>query len=114
MNTFAEFQCLGRVGKIKQVGNVMIVSVAAEYGKRDATGDFQSNTFWNDVTIFKESTAKWISENINPGDLVHTRGTIRSTQYEKGNGEKAYGTTLAASEFSLLAKKQDKPEENQN
>ncbi|RLQ84981.1 single-stranded DNA-binding protein [Notoacmeibacter ruber] len=104
MRTFAEFQIIGRVGKIKEVGPTLRVSVAAEYGRKDNNGEFQSNPFWNEVTIFNERAMKWVLDNIGSGDLIHTRGTIRQSDYEK-DGQKVYGFTLAANDFDLLHKK---------
>jgi single-stranded DNA-binding protein len=104
MKTFSEFQIIGYVGQLKEVGGSLRVSIAAEYGKRDDNGDFQSRTFWNEVTVFVEKTANWIRENIEPGDLVHTRGTVRDNNYEK-DGRTIYDKTMAAHQFDLLAKK---------
>ena len=35
MRTFAEFQTMGRVGKVKEVGTTLRISIAAEYGRKD-------------------------------------------------------------------------------
>ena len=101
MRGISEFQIIGRVGQIKEVGNTLRVTLAAEYGRTDDKGDFQKNTFWNEVTIFNEKRANWIRENVSPGDLAHARGTIRQTEYEK-NGQTIYGVTLAVEEFERL------------
>ena len=79
MRTFAEFQTMGRVGKVKEVGTTLRVSIAAEYGRKDNDGEFQTNPYWNEVTIFNENVIKWAKDNVAPGDLVHARGTIRQT-----------------------------------
>ncbi|NVK55433.1 MAG: single-stranded DNA-binding protein [Alteromonadaceae bacterium] len=105
MRTFAEFQIIGRVGKIKEVGPTLRVSVAAEYGRKDGNGDFQGNPYWNEITIFNENAVRWVRDNVSAGDLVHTRGTIRQTEYER-DGQTVYGMTLAANDFDLLHKKQ--------
>ena len=104
MKTHSEFQILGRVGKIKHVGPTLRVTIAADYGKRGEDGTFEAKPFWNEVTIFNDKTAKWVGDNINAGDLVFSRGTIRQTSYES-NGSTVYGVTLASDEFSLLAEK---------
>ncbi|MCA0941915.1 single-stranded DNA-binding protein [Salipiger pacificus] len=104
MRTFAEFQIIGRVGKIKEVGPTLRVSIAAEYGRKDDRGDLQSRPFWNEVTIFKDSVIGWAKENIAPGDVVHTRGTMRQSEYTK-NGQTVYDVTFAANDFDLLRKK---------
>jgi single-strand DNA-binding protein len=109
MRTFAEFQIIGRIGKVKEVGPTLRVTIAAEYGKRDDRGDFKSIPFWNEVTIFNERTIKWALEHIGAGDLVHARGSLRQTDYEK-DGQRIFGVTLAAEDFDLLRKKTEKPE----
>lgn len=108
MNTFAKFEIVGRVGKVKEVGTTLRISIAAEYGRKDNNGDFQSNPFWNEVTIFNENVSKWAKENVTPGDLVRAEGTIRQTEWEK-DGQTVYGVTLACDSFddySLAIRKQ--------
>lgn len=103
MRTFAEFQIMGRVGKTKDVGNTLRVTVAAEYGRKDNSGDFQPNAYWNEVTIFNENVIKWVKENTQPGDLVHVRGTLRQTSWENNSGGTEYGMTLAADDFDNMS-----------
>lgn len=105
MRTFAEFQIIGRVGKIRDVGQTLRVSLAAEYGRKDTNGDFKSNPYWNEITIFNDNAIRWVRDNVGSGDLVHTRGTIRQTEYEK-DGQTVYAMTLAANDVDLLHKKQ--------
>ena len=107
MNTFAEFQIIGRVGKIQKTGKFLIVSIAAEYGRKNDNGEFESKPFWNQVTIFNEKTVAWIEKNVAVGDLVHSRGDIRQDNYENQDGETVYTVKLAATEFNRLAKKQE-------
>jgi single-strand DNA-binding protein len=109
MRSFAEYQILGRVGKRADAGTALKISIAAEYGRRDDRGDFQTNPFWNTVTLFREQTIAWVRANIQPGDLVLARGTLRETSWDK-DGETRYGVTLAAEEFTLLAKKRAAPD----
>lgn len=104
MKTFAEFQIIGHVGKLRAVGPTLRVDVAAEYGRKDEKGEFQAKPYWNEVTIFADGVIAWAKENVKTGDLVHVRGTLRQTSYEK-NGQRVYGVTLAAEDFSRLASK---------
>lgn len=99
MRTFAEFQIIGRVGKLKEVGSTLRVSIAAEYGRKDDRGEFQSKPYWNEVTIFNENVIKWAKDNVQPGDIVHARGTVRQAQWEKSDGSTEYGITMAAESF---------------
>ena len=104
MRTFAEFRIIGHVGKVKSVGPTLRVDVAAEYGRKDDKGEFQSKPYWNEVTVFNDRVIAWAKDSLKPGDLVHVRGTLRQTSYEK-DGQKVYGVTLAAEDLDLLASK---------
>ena len=104
MRTFSEFQIIGHVGKVRSVGPTLRVDIAADYGRKDDKGEYQSNPYWNEVTLFGERVIAWAKDTIKPGDLVHVRGTLRQTRYEK-DGQTIYGVTLAAEDFDLLAPK---------
>lgn len=99
MRTFAEYQIIGRVGRVEEGNGVLRVSIAAEYGRKDNNGEFKPNTFWNEVCIFNENVINWAKNNVQPGDLVRSTGTIRATQYEGKDGETRYGVTLASDTF---------------
>ncbi|WP_227272007.1 single-stranded DNA-binding protein [Roseobacter weihaiensis] len=101
MRTFAEFQIIGRVGKVKEVGTTLRVSLASEYGRKDNNGEFQSKPYWNEVTIFNENVIKWAKDNVTAGDVVHARGTMRQSSYEK-DGQTVYDITLAANDFDNM------------
>ena len=99
MRTFAEYEIVGRVGNVKVVGTTLRVSIAAEYGRKDNNGVFQSSPFWNEVTIFNENVIRWVKEHVKTGDLVRAEGTLRQTEYEGRNGETIYAMTLAVDQF---------------
>ena len=65
MTQFAEFQILGRVGKIKEFNGSTNVSLCANYPFKDRNGEKQTDALWNDVTIFGEKTRGFISESIS-------------------------------------------------
>ena len=105
MRTFAEFQIIGHVGKVKRVGPTLRVDVAADYGRKDeASGEYKSNPYWNEVTLFGDRLVAWGEVTVKKGDLVHVRGTVRQTSYEN-DGQTVYGVTLAANDFDLLGSK---------
>lgn len=54
MKNIAEFQIIGRIGKIAEVGKVLKVDVAANYGKKDQAGVWRDDPYWNSITIFDE------------------------------------------------------------
>ena len=107
MRGTAEFQIIGRIGRIAPVGSTLKIDIASDYPRKKDDGSWDSNTHWNTVTVFAERTIGWIKENCTPGDLVHARGRIRNGSYEKG-GQTVYTVDLAITEFLLLAKHQPK------
>lgn len=105
MRGTAEFQIIGRVGKVTEVGAALKVSIAADYPKRQDDGGWDSNTHWNTVTVFNEPIANWITGNVTPGDLVQVQGRLRENAYEKG-GRMVYTVDLVALDFNRLAARQ--------
>ena len=104
MRNIAEFQLIGRVGQIKTVGTTLRVSICANYGAKDENGDWKDLPYWNEITIFSDGLKRYIEKNVEQGDLVHARGRLRQTSYQK-DGETVYGVTLACNEFGRLATK---------
>jgi len=107
MRGTAEFQIIGRIGRIATVGTTLKINIASDYPRKDKNGEWDDNTHWNTVTVFNERTIEWINKNTKPGDLVHARGRLRNGSYEK-DGEKIYTVDLLTEEFLLLAKHQPK------
>lgn len=106
MRNIAEFQIIGRVGQIKTVGATLRVTIAANYGRKDQNGEWQDLAYWNEITIFADGLKRYVEKNVEQGDLVHARGRLRQTSYEK-EGQTIYTVTLACSEFGRLATKSD-------
>jgi single-strand DNA-binding protein len=57
--------------------------------------------------VFSPTTRFYIAEHITKGDLVHVRGRLRQSSYER-NGSRVYAVDLAASSFSRLAQGSDR------
>ncbi len=111
MTQLCEVNQIGRVGKIKEVGQNLLVSVASDASyKKD--GEWQDRTNWVEHTIFarQEGMRKWANEKLQPGDLVHVRSTPSQQCWEQG-GEKRYGYGFAVNELTLLAAKSEKEAE---
>ena len=107
MRGTAEFQIIGRIGRIARVGSTLKINIASDYPRKKDDGSWDANTHWNTVTVFAERTIGWIDANCTPGDLVHVRGRIRNGSYEK-DGATVYTTDLITTEFLMLAKHQPK------
>ena len=105
MRGTAEFQTIGRVGRIAEVGSTLKINIASDYPRKNDQGDWDDNTHWNTVTIFNERTIAWIRKNVAIGDLVHARGRLRNGSYEK-DGQTVYTVDLITTEFLMLAKHQ--------
>ena len=70
MRNIAEFQLIGRVGSIDVRDNVVNLSVAANYSRRDEKGEWTDDTYWNRVSIFGEKTRSYVAEKVQKGDLA--------------------------------------------
>ena len=112
MNLIAEFIIIGRVGKITDLGKAIKVSIASSYPYKDDHGSWQDRTHWNTITIFNESTRKWVTNNLETGDVLHTTGRMGDDSYVK-NGETVYTTSLVATQVNRIVAKADlKPKNN--
>lgn len=96
----AEFQIIGRIGRITPRERVSYVRVAANYNRRDGD-DWKTETLWNSVVCFSHLTAK--VEAAAKGDLVYVTGRMHETSHGDDN-EVTYRTELIAETFSVLAK----------
>ena len=101
MKTFAEFQILGRIGKVREVGQTTRLSICANYAYKDRNGETKDKPYWNEITIWSESTRKYVGDYAKPGDLVVARGTLKQGSFEK-DGEKVYTVDLNCDDFSIL------------
>jgi single-stranded DNA-binding protein len=103
MSHLAEFNIIGRVGNIKTVGTTIRVNIGSSNPRKDNNGDWIDRTRWNEVTIFSDSTQNYVRNNICIGDLIHVKGSIAQSAYQR-NDETVYGVTLACTEINRLAK----------
>ncbi|WP_300043101.1 single-stranded DNA-binding protein [uncultured Paracoccus sp.] len=107
MKTFAKHFTQGYVGKIKEVGTTLKISIASSYRQRNQNGDYEDRTYWNTLTVFDEARMKFIKTYVREGDLVQAEGMIREDSYDK-NGEIVYTTLLIARDFQLLSTKAER------
>ncbi|SDR63417.1 Single-strand binding protein family protein [Rhizobiales bacterium GAS113] len=103
MRNIAEFQIIGRVGKLKRLGSTIRVSLAANYPFKDKEGEWKEDPHWNEVTIFQGELQDRVWRQIQSGDLVHARGRIKQNSYVKDD-ETRYTVDLICNELSRLAK----------
>ena len=100
--THANFQILGYVGTIREVGKTLKVSVSKTETWKDNSGQRMERTIWNTVTLFERTPGfAWIKDNLKVGDLVKIEGNVFDTSYEK-DGQTHYDTTLAADTLFII------------
>ena len=104
MRTFAKFEIIGRVGGVDIKDNVTHVSVAANYRRKNDRDDWVDEAWWNRVTVFGESTRRYIAEHVGKGDLVRVVGRLRDNEYER-DGERVYTVDRIVDDFDRLAGK---------
>lgn len=103
MFTYAEFQLQGYVGKITTLSKCLKISVAASERWTDReTGEVKEKTRWNTVTLWERNPGfDWIKSNLQTGDLVHVRGDIEETTYDK-DGHTVFTTDLRVDRISRV------------
>jgi len=103
MRNIAEFQIIGRIGSIKKLGSATRLNIASNYPSKDEHGNWEDHTYWNSVVIFSEPIQANIEKNLGKGDLVHARGRIHQSSFER-NGETVYTVDLVCNQFARLAR----------
>lgn len=62
-------------------------SVATTQNWKDEAGEWQSATDWHQVTVFRESTIRWIKEILKRGDPVCVEGKLTYQQWTDKYGQ---------------------------
>lgn len=70
MKTIAEFQILGRIGQVHEVGQTTRVSICANYAFKDRNGETKDRLYGNEITNWNERAHKYIRDYANLDDLV--------------------------------------------
>lgn len=76
-------------------------SLATNWGKKGADGDWQNFTDWHKVVCFG-SYAEKAAENLKKGDCAMIEGTIRYESWETEEGEKKYATKIIANRLDVM------------
>lgn len=110
MQNIAEFQIIGRIGKIDTKDKVTYMSVAANYRRKDGE-EWVDDTHWNNVTLFSKVAAR--VGKMTTGDLVHVRGRVRQNRYDK-DGQTQFNVDLIADSIARLAKVGEDSDDHQD
>lgn len=102
MKNRAEFDIIGRTGRIARVGKAVKVNICSNFARK-VNDEWVEEEFWNTVTVFGDKFQQKV-EKMGIGDLVVARGRMRQNRYEK-DGETVYATDFIADELDVLARK---------
>lgn len=102
MRNLAEFQIIGRVGRITPHDGATRVSVCANYRYQD--GDTRrDDPHWNEIVVFNRHLRETVARQLSVGDLVHARGRIRQSRFQdQATGEQRFSTDLVALDLGAL------------
>ena len=103
MKNLAEFEIIGRVGRIMAHDNATRISICANYRYQD-DGVWKDDPHWNEVVVFNRQLRKYVSEKLTKGALVHARGRIRRNHFEDAiTNETRFTTDLVAVDIGAFA-----------
>lgn len=99
---------LGRDPEVRRLENGAVVakfSVATNENYKDKSGEWQSQTEWHDVVVWR-SLAERAEQQLKKGGQIYLEGklTHRSWQDQEGNNRRT--TEVVASYFRLLGRKE--------
>ena len=80
-------------------------SVATNRNYRDPQGEWQSETEWFRVVVWREQ-AERAAENLRKGHKVYVEGRIQTRQWEDQSGNKRYTTELIADRVTSLERRE--------
>lgn len=111
MKNLATFTLLGRIARVSELTNVTKVTIASNYRRKSKEGTWEGDPHFNEVTVFDESTRRYLSRHCAKGDLVHVEGRLRQNKFER-DGQRVYTVDLIATDFGKLASKAEASDED--
>lgn len=81
---------VGRVPKItltQEGKEIATFSLATTQSWKDAAGKRQSATDWHRVTVFRDSTIRWIKDSLRRGDRVYLEGKLSYHHWTDKHGQ---------------------------
>ena len=83
----------GNIGRVPSIAltqggrEVASFSMATTQNWKDESGEWQSATDWHQITVFRESTIRWIKEILKRGDPVCVEGKLTYQQWTDKYGQ---------------------------
>ena len=99
---------LGRDPEIRRLENGAVVakfSVATNESYKDKNGEFQTQTEWHDVVVWRY-LAERAERDLAKGKLVYIEGKLTHRKYQDKDGNDRYTTEVVANNLRLLEKRE--------
>ncbi len=83
----------GNIGRVPSIAltqdgrEIASFSVATTQNWKDESGEWQSATDWHQITVFQESTIRWIKDGLKRGDPVYVEGNLTYQQWTDKYGQ---------------------------
>lgn len=83
----------GNIGRVPSIAltqdgrEIASFSMATTQNWKDESGEWQSATDWHQITVFRESTIRWIKEILKRGDSVYVEGKLTYQQWTDKYGQ---------------------------
>lgn len=83
----------GNIGRVPSIAltqdgrEIASFSVATTQNWKDESGEWQSATDWHQITVFRESTIRWIKDILKRGDPVCVEGKLTYQQWTDKYGQ---------------------------
>jgi single-strand DNA-binding protein len=83
----------GNIGRVPSIAltqdgrEVASFSMATTQNWKDESGEWQSATDWHQITVFRESTIRWIKDILKRGDPVCVEGKLTYQQWTDKYGQ---------------------------
>lgn len=93
---------VGRAPKIfltQEGKEIASFSLATKISWKDKSGEWQSTTDWHQVTVFRESTMRWIKGFLKQGDPVYVEGKLTYQQWTDKYGQPRFTTHVVVSGY---------------
>ena len=95
----------GNVGRAPRVfltqegKEIVSFSLATKAYWKDESGEWQSTTDWHQITVFRESTVRWVKDVLKRGDHVSVEGKLTYQHWTDKYGQPRITSHVVVSDF---------------
>lgn len=100
---------LGRDPEVRHFDSGSVVGkfpVATNESYRDKNGEWQTNTEWHDVVVWRH-LAERAEKVLKKGAMVYVEGKLTHRKYQDKDGNDRYITEIVANTFRVLDRKEE-------